>query len=59
MNYITEDGHLFDIEDFEAYAIYKVDILIKEGYSDNDIISYDDFLNWKVFVSKLLKRIKG
>lgn len=56
MVFIIDEGHEFGIEDFNSYAIAKIEDLKKQGYSYEDILLYDDSIVWFEFIIKFLKR---
>ncbi len=55
MAYITEDGNILSEEDFWQYAILKVKELKEDDYSIEDILLFDDNIDWIEFVIKHLK----
>jgi len=52
---ISEEGHVFSEEDALEYIKWKVNDLKQQGYSDEDILRFDDTNAWdcfaKVFIS--------
>lgn len=54
--YQTEDGHLFDYENFICWLTFKIRELKKEGKSDEYILKYffiDDFDENVQYIEKL------
>lgn len=54
LEYITEDGHELDQEDFESYATWQIKELKKKSYSNDEILHFDDQEIWYKFTSKRL-----
>lgn len=52
--FFTEDGHEWNQEEFEFYAIWQMNELKKKGYSDDEILHFDDHEIWREFVSRYI-----
>lgn len=50
--FFTEDGHEWNQEEFEFYATWQMNELKKKGYSDEEILHFDDLEIWREFVSR-------
>ena len=50
MKYLTEEGHVLEDDDFGSYVLWKIDDLISQDYSVEEIIYFDenssDFSSW-------------
>jgi hypothetical protein len=51
-NYFTEEGKELNQEEFEFYATWQMNELKKKGYSNDEILRFDDCEIWYEFVSK-------
>ena len=52
--YKTEDGHIFTKEDFDVYAIWKIQDLKSQGYLKDEVILFDDNDLWQEFIKQQL-----
>jgi len=50
--FFTEDGHELNQEEFEFYATWQMNELKKKGYSNEEILHYDDIEIWREFVGR-------
>ncbi|HUM89302.1 MAG TPA: hypothetical protein PKV50_07220 [Prolixibacteraceae bacterium] len=57
-NYFTEDGHCWNSEEMTQFARFKVEELIDQNYSNDEIIGYDDSDLWKKVTQLLLIALK-
>jgi hypothetical protein len=57
-NYFTEDGHYWNNEEMTQFARFKIEELIDQNYSNDEIIGYDDSDLWKKVTQQLLNALK-
>jgi hypothetical protein len=53
--YISEDGHEYEIEDFIIYAIWKIQDLKDQNYTEEEILCFDDSIIWHEFVKNRME----
>jgi hypothetical protein len=53
--YVSEDGHEFKREDFVLYATWQIQNLRIQGYSEEEILFFDDNPIWYEFAQKQVK----
>lgn len=54
--YFSEDGHYFSHEEFSSYAMWKLQNLKDQHFSEDEIINFDSSEMWCDFIKKLLKK---
>jgi hypothetical protein len=59
LNYQTVDGHYFLHEDFIFYVKWKVEDLKSQGYSDDDILCFDNCDGWYDYAISFLQEINN
>jgi len=57
-DYLTEDGHCWDIEDLTNFVQFKVRELLKLNYPNDEVIGFDDNEKWKMIASHILTTLK-
>lgn len=55
MEFKTDEGTYFLIEDFIQFVNWKVDQLIEEGLTNDEITNWDESYLWKLYASKRCK----
>lgn len=50
--FFTEEGKELNQEEFEFYAIWQMNELKKKGYSNDEILHFDDCEIWREFVGR-------
>lgn len=53
-DYYTEEGHYMDNDDLISYIEWKIVELINIGYTNKEIIEFDDNKTWIKLTSLLL-----
>ncbi|MDP4276679.1 MAG: type I-B CRISPR-associated protein Cas8b1/Cst1 [Bacteroidota bacterium] len=53
-NFVIEEGHIFQREDFESYAKWKINDLLKSGMSSEEIINFYDEDEWRSYVKSYI-----
>ncbi len=51
MIYILEDGHIFDNSDIFQLFSWKINELRNEGYSEDEILHFDDSILWYDYIT--------
>jgi len=46
-NLVTDDGHVFTIEDIQTYAMWKIKELRAKEWNDEIILSFDESEMWR------------
>lgn len=58
MNYFTEDGHYWNREELTQFAQFKINEMLDQDYTYDEIIGFDDSDLWKKTAHQIIVSFK-